>query len=157
MDFLTIGGLAVAGISIIQLTSRARRRDSHVSEANFCPITTTEELDNVFTTTDGRPQVVFLDDPWCPISAAARRQMKRLDGVVRTIDVSQRSDLTRQLAARTGIRHESPQAIVVNGGVAVWNASHSRISSQAIAQAIARVCHDAKTDLGPPPGTTLDV
>lgn len=157
MDFLTIGGLAVAGISIIQLTSRARRRDSLVSDANFYPITTTEELDNIFDTADGRPQVVFLDDPWCPISAAARRQMRRLDGEVRTIDVCQRSDLARRLEARTGIRHESPQAIVVNGGVAVWDASHGRISSQAISQAIARVCHDANADLGPPPGTARDV
>lgn len=128
-----------------------------MSDANFYPITTTEELDNVFSTDDGRPQVVFLDDPWCPISAAARRQMRRLDGEVRTIDVSRRSDLARQLEARTGIRHESPQAIVVNGGVAVWDASHGRISSQAISQAIARVRHKTNADLDSPPGMALDV
>ena len=146
VDLLAIGGLALVGIAVIQRTSRARRREPEMSNAQFRPITTTEELDAVFGTDGGGAKVVFLDDPHCPISAAARRQVKQLDGEVLTIDVSRRSDLSREVETRTGIRHESPQAMVVNDGVVVWDASHGRISRDAITQAIERAGQKAGAD-----------
>ena len=143
MDPLITAGIAIASIAAVRFLRRARPMGRTVADGTFVQVTSTDELDDIFTSDDGRPKVVFLDDPWCPISAAARRQMRQLDGEVRTIDVSRRSDLARQIAIRTGIRHESPQAIVVNNGVAVWDASHASISHHAITQALADISHDA--------------
>ncbi len=110
-----------------------------MSTAQFVPIANAGELSHVFSPDDGTPKVVFLDDPSCPISAAARRRVSRFDGDVLTIDVSRQGDLSRQIATLTGVQHESPQAFVVANGVTLWNASHQRISEQAIKAAIARM------------------
>jgi bacillithiol system protein YtxJ len=40
------------------------------------------------------------------------------------------------VAQRLGIRHETPQAILLRNGKAVWNASHFRITASQLDQAI---------------------
>jgi len=147
MDVLVAAGLAVAGIVAVRRMRRTRSMERVMPGARFVEVTTVDELDGIFASNQGRPRVVFLDDPWCPISAAARRQVEQLDGEVLTVDVSRRSDLACWIASRTGIRHESPQAIVIDHGVAVWDASHWGISHGAITRAIDRLAHDGVSDV----------
>jgi bacillithiol system protein YtxJ len=52
------------------------------------------------------------------------------------IDVLAQRDLSDHVAARAGIRHESPQAIVLRRGSPVWSASHRGVTAAAIAQQI---------------------
>jgi bacillithiol system protein YtxJ len=44
--------------------------------------------------------------------------------------------LSKAVAARLGVRHETPQVILVRNGRAVWTASHFRISAAALDKAI---------------------
>lgn len=53
------------------------------------------------------------------------------------IDVIGQRPLARAVAERTGIRHESPQAILLRAGRAVWHASHDAITEASLAQALA--------------------
>lgn len=147
MDPLLVAGLAIAGFVVVQRLRQTRSTEQTMPRARFLELTTVDELEGIFASSHGRPQVVFLDDPWCPISAVARRQVGQFDGEVLTVDVSQRSDLARWIAARTGIRHESPQAIVVDGGAAVWDASHWKINHGAITAVIDRLAHDGGSDV----------
>ena len=82
------------------------------------------------------PTLLYLHDPWCPISGRAFQEMQALPGPIQTVDVSTQSDLSREIEERTGIRHESPQAILLVDGAPVWNASHHRISSGAVLAAL---------------------
>jgi bacillithiol system protein YtxJ len=50
------------------------------------------------------------------------------------VDVRAQRSLSQQIAARAGVRHESPQAIVFRRGTAVWNASHSDVTAAEIAR-----------------------
>ena len=43
-----------------------------------------------------------------------------------------------QLAELSGIKHESPQAILVSQGKVVWNESHFGLKSHTLAAAVAR-------------------
>jgi bacillithiol system protein YtxJ len=45
-------------------------------------------------------------------------------------------ELSRRVAEQTGIRHESPQAIILRNGQAVWSASHFDITAEAVEQAV---------------------
>jgi bacillithiol system protein YtxJ len=45
-------------------------------------------------------------------------------------------ELSRDVATRTGVRHETPQALVLRNGRAVWAASHFDISADAVEQAV---------------------
>ena len=41
-----------------------------------------------------------------------------------------------EAATRLGVRHETPQAIVLRDGKPVWKASHFRITADALTQAL---------------------
>lgn len=45
--------------------------------------------------------------------------------------------VSNEIAARLGVKHESPQAILVRGGKAVWHASHRQVTAANLAAAAA--------------------
>ena len=99
----------------------------------FLPIRDVEALDELLT--GAGVVVLFLHDPACPISRAAHREMARLGGDVPLVDVRYTHDVSRTIAARTGIRHESPQVIVLRDGQAIWSASHYDITTHGVSAA----------------------
>ena len=102
----------------------------------FLKISDRDDLDTLLDDSKLRPVVVFKHSNSCPISAAAYREMEKFDGDVSLVIVQTASDVSRQLASITGIRHESPQVLVLRDGKVVWNASHFQIKAGAVAQAI---------------------
>jgi bacillithiol system protein YtxJ len=46
------------------------------------------------------------------------------------ISVRQRRDLARHIAERTGVRHESPQVLVIRDGQVAASASHDRVTAE---------------------------
>ena len=52
------------------------------------------------------------------------------------IDVLEHRDLSDAIAQHTGIRHESPQAILLRDGKAAWHATHFDISEGALKEAV---------------------
>ena len=85
--------------------------------------------------------LLFLHDPKCGISRRAYREVARVGGAAALLDVRTVPALAGEVERRTGVRHESPQAIVLRGGRVVWSASHFAITEAAVAQAIA-AAHD---------------
>jgi bacillithiol system protein YtxJ len=102
----------------------------------FQTIVETGALDSLLDNSRQRPVVVFKHSLACPISAAAYREMQKLDGEVVLVEVQNARQVSRELADRTGIRHESPQVIVFRNGKAVWNASHYDVKAQAVTRAL---------------------
>lgn len=51
-----------------------------------------------------------------------------------TVDVRAQRPLSQQIAARSGVEHESPQVIIFRRGTPVWNASHQDITTNALAR-----------------------
>ncbi len=50
------------------------------------------------------------------------------------VDVRAQRSVSQQIAARSGVEHESPQIIVFQRGAVVWNASHDDITAEALAR-----------------------
>jgi len=48
------------------------------------------------------------------------------------VDVRAERPQSQLIAARAGVRHESPQIIILRRGSAVWSASHGAITAGAI-------------------------
>ncbi len=59
-----------------------------------------------------------------------------MQGEIILIDVRRFPRLGREVAARTEVRHESPQVIVLRDGVAVWAAHHRDIAIAEIEEAL---------------------
>lgn len=111
------------------------RKTPHMSaDLQAMPIESVDDLTDLFAAPGG-PTLLFLHDPYCPISGGAWRQVKQFGRPVHTVDVSRQRDLNAEIARRTGVRHESPQAFVLVDGEAVWNASHRSITDRALQEA----------------------
>ena len=101
------------------------------------PVQDAEELERAF----GEPwALVFKHSTRCPVSSAAWREVAAFrkahpEAVVYVVHVVEQRALSGAVAARTGVRHESPQVIVLQGGREVWNASHFAITAEAVDQA----------------------
>jgi bacillithiol system protein YtxJ len=54
------------------------------------------------------------------------------------VHVRSERPLSQEIAARSGVPHESPQAIVLRNGTHVWSASHRDITVEALAQHVPR-------------------
>jgi len=77
----------------------------------------------------------------CPISARGFGEYEAFleahpDTPTGWIDVIGSRPLSLLTAERTGVKHESPQALVLKEGKAVWHASHLAITRDALAQAV---------------------
>jgi bacillithiol system protein YtxJ len=62
--------------------------------------------------------------------------MARYKGEVALVEVQRARELSREIESKTGVRHESPQVIVLRNGQVVWNASHWKIKSDSVAEAV---------------------
>jgi len=102
----------------------------------FFKINNKETLDKLITDSKTKPVVIFKHSTMCGISASAYREMEKFDGQVNLVEVQSARDVSRELADLTGIRHETPQVIVLKDGKAVWNASHFDVKAGAVRQAL---------------------
>jgi bacillithiol system protein YtxJ len=99
----------------------------------FCDV---KAFDDWMVRSKERPVVIFKHSTTCPISSAAYREMSDFEGEVALVQVPGARELSREIENRTGIRHESPQVIILFNGQVVWNASHWKISRESVAEAV---------------------
>ena len=107
-------------------------------EKNFVTLVGSEALEQLLNRSDEGPVVIFKHSTTCSVSAAAYDEMRQFDGEVCLIEVQRARDLSREIEKRTGIRHETPQVIVIEKGKVVWNASHWKVTAQAVTDAVQR-------------------
>lgn len=99
------------------------------------------------------PRLVFKHSPTCGISNTAYAEVsvfadEHPDIPVLLVDVIEQRALSRQIAVELGLRHASPQVILVAGGRPLWSASHGRVTGQAIERALA-LPDDPESEHGP--------
>jgi bacillithiol system protein YtxJ len=94
-----------------------------------------DELEAAIAESRERPVLVFKHSRTCGISCEAldelRTHVNRTEAAVsyKLITVQSHRRVSDEAAARFGIRHETPQAILLRDGQAVWTASHFRITA----------------------------
>ncbi len=81
--------------------------------------------------------MVYKHSPTCGICAAAAREVDRFverhpSAALYHVDVLAARPLSREIAARTGVTHESPQVILLRKGTPVWHASHFDITTETL-------------------------
>ena len=88
--------------------------------------------------------LLFKHSPQCPVSAEARAEyeafLARNDATTAFVDVIADRAVARGIAERSGVRHESPQAILFEHGRPVWHASHGAITRASLEAAWSPCC-----------------
>ena len=96
--------------------------------------------------------VLYKHSPICPASGLAYQEMlafrRRRAVPVYLVDVINHRPLSRALAERTGVAHESPQAILLREGAAAWHGSHFDIQAEALARAVDHLEVERRTGSG---------
>jgi bacillithiol system protein YtxJ len=97
-------------------------------------------LNQAIAASHERPIVFFKHSTTCGISAEAYEQM--VDAVDPEtsawylIEVRTDRPVSSAIARRFGVRHESPQVLVVGGERVRWHASHHRVTASGVRAAI---------------------
>lgn len=87
--------------------------------------------------------MIFKHSPLCGLSAVAPTQVRWLptlhpDLPIRQVDVVGQRGLSQQIAEDLGIRHESPQAILLVDGSMVWAGSQHGVNQAAVLETVDR-------------------
>jgi bacillithiol system protein YtxJ len=99
-------------------------------------LTTPDEFDALL---DVPLALVYKHSSRCPISAMAYEEVEALEGMrpdvpVYLVDVIDGRALSRHVAARTGVFHHSPQAILLVAGRPAWSGSHFEVRAELLAR-----------------------
>lgn len=108
-------------------------------------ISRVESLDDLLERSRQRPVWIFKHSVTCGISAGARRRYEQFaadrapgEADFALLEVQYARPLSQAVAEATGVRHQSPQVLLLRDGQAVWHTSHGRIKADALAEAEAQ-------------------
>jgi|SRR5687767_368779 len=93
-------------------------------------------LDGLLSDSKNKTVLVFKHSNACGVSARAYRELEKLDGQVNVLEVQTVPDLSREVESLTGVRHETPQVILLRDGKAVWDASHFDVTVASVSKAL---------------------
>ena len=102
---------------------------------NFFKIDNHDALETLLTDSTKKPVIVFKHSNACSISARAYREMEKVDGV-NILEVQSARAVSNEFADVTGVRHETPQVVILRDGKAVWNASHFDVVADDVVKAV---------------------
>jgi bacillithiol system protein YtxJ len=105
-------------------------------KSEFVPVNDIAALDELFRESHEHPVILFKHSVTCSISADAFDEMKHYPGRVELVTVQSARNVADEIETRTGIRHESPQVILLVGGEPVWQVSHWKIKADAVTAAV---------------------
>jgi bacillithiol system protein YtxJ len=109
------------------------------------PLHDLHELDAALLRAQSEPIVIFKHSPSCGVSAQASEDIAEMLNTtvfplpLYVVSVRAQREVSDAITRRFGIRHESPQVLLVHGNAVLWHASHFRVSAPEIQAAIQRL------------------
>jgi bacillithiol system protein YtxJ len=103
---------------------------------------TSAEVQTLIQKSHVAPVVIFKHSTRCGASAIVKRRLEEdwdlgseeVDAYL--LDLIAQRDLSNEVATTFGVRHESPQILVIQDGRSIFDASHGGVSAKAIRQAL---------------------
>jgi bacillithiol system protein YtxJ len=101
------------------------------------------DLEELVNKSKTDPVLIFKHSTQCPISAQAYEEFTDFAEGARnlvcgTVLVIENRQMSNEIADRFGVRHQSPQALLIKDGQVVWHASHWSITSGSLDNALAK-------------------
>ena len=105
-------------------------------KARFTEINSTEKLDELFAQSGDQPVVIFKHSLTCPISSGVYQEISNADADINLVVVQRARNISNAVAEKTGVRHETPQAIVLKNGKPVYHASHYDVTAEDVENSV---------------------
>jgi bacillithiol system protein YtxJ len=106
------------------------------------PLSGMDELERALASSDERPLLLFKHSFTCGISAEALDELvahlttHQSNASYAMVTVQTHREVSNAVARKLGVRHETPQALLIRGGRVVWSASHFRVTAKAVDAAL---------------------
>jgi bacillithiol system protein YtxJ len=101
-------------------------------------LTEEEQLKQIISKSQLRPQVIFKHSTRCSISAVALQRLQKTsqpsDIDFYFLDLIANRDLSNKVASVFQVHHESPQVLVIRDGMCIYDESHMSISMAEIVE-----------------------
>ena len=113
-----------------------------MGDNGFVELNDIDELKSLINDSGRSPLVIFKHSVTCPISMNAFREMTQFQAqnteqaTLRMIVVQRARAVSDAVEGALGVRHESPQVILVRSGKVVWHESHYDVTSENLLDAI---------------------
>ena len=108
----------------------------------WLPLTQPDEITQLAQASHEQPVLIFKHSTTCSISVAAKSKIERqwadsgLDLPIYYLDLLRFRPLSAQVAEQFGVRHESPQLLLIQAGECTYDASHMNIRLADVKQAV---------------------
>ena len=119
-------------------------------------MTTIEDLDATLAKSNDAPIFIYKHSTQCPINARAafrlREYMDKQGGALprmHMVWVIESRPVSNAIEERLGVKHESPQLLLVKNGKVLWNTSHEDITAENVQRAL----DTHRLAAGPPAGS----
>ncbi len=99
---------------------------------SYQTIDSVDDFATILRQSEDEVVVVFKHSSTCDLSATAKREMLNVKLPVYELIVQTARPLSNHIEAHFGIRHESPQVILISQGNAIYNASHRDVTAKSI-------------------------
>jgi len=106
-----------------------------------------EQLDRLLSESHTRPLLLFKHSFSCGVSAEALDELiDHLNADIvaagvpdpryAIVTVQTHRDVSNAVSSKLGVRHETPQALLIRDGRVIWSASHFRVTAEAMKKAL---------------------
>jgi bacillithiol system protein YtxJ len=109
---------------------------------NLTSLQRIDELDQLIEHSQAQPVLLFKHSYTCGVSAEALDELishlSEDNPSVRyaMVTVQTHREVSNAVSTRLGVRHETPQALLVRHGRVVWSASHFRVNADSLGKAL---------------------
>lgn len=96
------------------------------------------QFDEVLEESESRPQLVYKHSHRCSVCFVAKGSLEKASEDILNyadmhfLNVVNNREASNYIASELDVRHESPQAIIINNREVVWHGSHGSIDSDEI-------------------------
>lgn len=114
--------------------NKESRNDEERPKLPWIPLTSLEQLDEIETSSNVKPQVIFKHSTTCGISRMVLNMFTSSYGLgpnqmnLYFLDLHAHRDVSNKVAEKFQVMHQSPQLLIVKSGVVVAHDSHGAIS-----------------------------
>lgn len=99
-------------------------------------ITEQQQLDDLIKESASKPIIIYKHSTTCPVNGDAKRRLENAEQPENIdfyyLDLLRFRDISNETAARFNVTHKSPQVLLIQNGVCVYNESHMKINMKDI-------------------------
>ncbi|MCI4444195.1 MAG: bacillithiol system redox-active protein YtxJ [Lentimicrobium sp.] len=117
------------------LFGSSEKQDNFSGKINWIPLTDLGQLNEIISSSNEKPVVIFKHSTRCSVSRMALKQFENEFDLKNQVDayfldLLEHRDISNEIASRFGVYHQSPQLLLIKEGKSVYDVSHSDIDAE---------------------------